>query len=80
MKWISMVETFDGQRHRDYLQAEKHLDKLYGDELTKLATDLAKLDGKYKKFSEFLDDSANQARMIRLTVIKKDMELVKEDD
>jgi len=34
MKQITMIETYDGQRHTDVLAAKKHLAALYADKLS----------------------------------------------
>lgn len=78
MQRISKIRTFDGAEHADYNDAKRHLDKIYGDELTRLAHQIVKLDAKYRPITEFLD--ANLDAFARLLEIRADMTLASEGE
>lgn len=69
MKEVKVFETWDGQLHRSYQLAKDHVDKAYGDQLTKMARELVaiekytdmvdKLDGYKGSMQRLLDLSAD---------------------
>lgn len=71
MKEVISYKTRDGKLHESLSDAKKHADKLYGDELTKLAHQLVQID-KYKAMTEFLD----RYDFSTLMALRKDIELV----
>jgi len=76
MRYVTMVETFDGMRHADAANAKRHLENVYGLQLSKIAHGLAKTDGKYVAMQDYID--ANLEQFTHLAAIKADME--REDD
>lgn len=78
MQRITKIRTFDGAEHTNQTEAKRHLDKLYGDELTKLAHQLVKLDAKYGPTTEFID--ANLDAFARLLEIKADLALTSDEE
>lgn len=70
MRTITRVETFDGAVHTGAAAARKHLDKLYGTELTRVAGHLAQID-KYQAACEYID--GNLGVFVYMHQIKQDM-------
>jgi len=78
MKNVNKIQTFDGVFHDNTKDAMRHLDKLYGDVLTKIAHQLTACDGKYIRISEYLDE--NLTSFDGLLRIKRDMQLEIDDE
>jgi hypothetical protein len=78
MRWIQMVQTSDGVLHENALKAEQHSEKRYGDELTRIAHELCRTDGKYSKLTEYID--ANLGAFVKLAALKADITLENSDD
>ena len=74
MKLLTRVQTFDGALHNDQAAAARHLDRLYGAALSKLAHKIiAESDFKYSHLVEFLDGNLDSFK--ELMKIKADMVL-----
>lgn len=78
MKSVTMIETCDGLKHPNQERAERHLDALVGDLITRLAHKLVATDCKYVKITEVLDSTTEVMREI--VRLKDDMKLVREDE
>lgn len=74
MKRITKIITFDGELFDSEKEAEKHLDKIYGDLLLMLSRNLCVMN--YTQVTDNID--GNLDKFIRLDRIKNDMIL--EDD
>lgn len=77
---VKLIQTFDGIKHESKQDALRHLDKIYGDKLTKLSQDIIQLfDNKdrYVKVSEFID--SNLELFNELSEIKADMRIEEEE-
>ena len=78
MKYVSRVQTHDGQVHVDVEAAIKHLDKMYADVFLPVCRKLATMD-KYVTVTDYLDENLEVFRS--LLKIKDDMKLeLLEDD
>lgn len=77
MKHVTKIQTFDGKLHTHVLDARRHLDKLYGDALTKIAHQLCNCDGKYAKISEWLDENLDSFEEVLR--IKRDLQVETEE-
>lgn len=78
MKQIQKFETFDGEQHRSIERACKHLDRLQGNILCRMANELIRLDGKYTATVLYL--SANTDKFKQLVAIEADMTLENPDE
>lgn len=77
MKAVTKIITCDGGAHDSTDDAKRHLEKVYGLELTRLAHRIIKAE-KYVKITELLDSETDTLRnLIRL---KDDMEMSRADD
>jgi hypothetical protein len=76
MKLLTRVQTFDGVLHNDRDAATRHLDRLYGAALSKLAHKIiAESDFKYSHLVEFLDgnlDSFKELMNIKADLVLED--------
>lgn len=72
MKYIEMVETFDGKRHESVDRATKHLETLLDAAITPLAHKLA-MAGKYTTIRNILETETETMREI--IAIKNDLNL-----
>ena len=78
MKLVNRIVTADGVVHSDTNEAVRHLDRRYGEKISKLSSKLiAETDGKYTKIQEFID--ANLGAFKELMDIKHDMTTVKDE-
>lgn len=77
MKLVMRVETSDGALHKTVAEAERAVNKRYGDALTAIVLDACKTEGKYTKLHEFID--ANLPRLENLARIKDDLKLDKNE-
>jgi hypothetical protein len=73
MKWISMVETFDGLRHEDERSAMRHLEALHADTLSGIAHGIVAQNHKYGAVGDWVDN--NLPLFERLMRIKADMKM-----
>ena len=74
MKKVLVYETHDKQIFDSYDDANKYLDKKYGNLLTRTVNKLLdETDGKYQKMVYWLDENLNT--FLILNKIKNDMEL-----
>lgn len=74
MRAVTRYVTFDGMEHKDKVSAERHLDKLYSDQLCSLARNLVNLNAEYAATCDFID--TNLGVFTRLAAIKADKEPV----
>jgi hypothetical protein len=70
MREQTVFITSDGKVHNKFSDAHQHANIRYGEALTKLAHELARMD-KYKVIVDWLDE--NQARLAELAALKADM-------
>lgn len=77
MKWVSHVQTRDGELHRDVLRATTHAEKVYGEALSRLAHRAVAIQ-KYSGMQEFID--ANLDAFIELRALRDDITLQKSDN
>lgn len=79
MKFLTRVQTHDGQLHASKDAAMRHLDKLYGETICSLTSRMiTETDGKYTRLQEFIDGNLDSFR--RLMTIKEDMTVEENDD
>lgn len=76
MKRVIKYQTFDFIEHNSFIDAEKHLGKLYANHLSKLSHKLIGL--KLSKLSEVIND--NLAELSLLIKIKDDQSVINEKD
>lgn len=76
MKQVTRIKTFDGMIHDNQKEAERHLDRLYSDAITRIAHNLVQLH--YSQIAEYVDQ--NLARFEELAKIKRDMIIEKEEE
>lgn len=72
MKTIERIETFDGEIHPSFREAQKHLEELMGEILSPMARTLAQL-GKFKDTLAFLESNVEAFRQI--VRIRDDMKM-----
>lgn len=77
MRRITKIETRDGKLHSGQKEAQKHIDKIYGDILLKLARDLTN-HMKYMETAEYLD--ANLDKFVELKAWKDDKKMEADDE
>lgn len=78
MQRIEMIKTKDGILHESVERAKLHLDNLYGNQLTPICIELAKLDGKYGPMVKWIDDNIERFR--ELLVLRDDLRLLDDDE
>ena len=79
MKRIDMYQTASGAAYPSRQEAERELEKAYGNNLSRITTDMVnQCDGKYGRMIEFIDE--NLPRFVILQQIKNDIKLEPEDD
>lgn len=71
MKRIESIQTFDGKTHKNLLDAERHLKKLYSDKMSNLSNKLMGL--KLSQLAETID--AHLKDFVELDKIKADLKL-----
>ena len=68
-------KTSDGVLHKNYRDAKSHADKQYGDQLTKMAHELVRID----KYSDMIDKlDAYKGSMQRLLNLSEDLKVERE--
>ena len=79
MERVTKVRTFDGLLHDDQRAAQRHLDKIYGEALSKIAHKIiSDSDFKYSKLLECLDGNLDAFK--KLMQIKADMRMENPDE
>lgn len=78
MKTITVFKTYDNVLHTSFRDAARHLDKIYGDKISKIGHGLVNCNGKYVALQDYVD--ANLALFLELEKIKADMVLVKDEE
>lgn len=76
MKTVVKYQTFDGELHDNASDAKRHLDKIYGNEIHKIARPL--VHAKYSEVLDFIDSHLED--FVHLKRIKDDFLLIKDDD
>jgi hypothetical protein len=71
MELVTRIKTLDGKTHDNKKDALRHLDRLYGDILLRIARDLGELN--YTGRSDYIDQ--NLDLFVRLSKIKADMQI-----
>lgn len=71
MKRVTVFETFDGAQHANETEAKRHLDRLYGDVLTRIVREVRSRS--YSDAATWVDE--NTAALARLLEIKADIPL-----
>lgn len=78
MKTVTMVQTRDGGLHDSLDAAKRHADKLYGEQLLKIAKELAALE-KYVKIVDWLDSHLDDFRELLARKDDLNMEVISDD-
>lgn len=77
MHYVTKIQTFDGTLHETKKDALRHLDRLYGDAMTRICHQICSLDGKYRSITTWVDENLDVFKpLIR---IKADMEMHGDD-
>ena len=77
MKKVLKFQIQNGEEFNTQKEAERHIEKLYGDELTRIAHKLVQIS-KYVGVCEFIDTELS--RFQYLIDLKKDLELQTPDE
>jgi len=77
MERVKFIQTFDKILHQDIVTARRHLDKLYGETVNRLAAKaISDTEFKYSKLIEFIDRNLDE--FVFLNTIKQDMVMEEE--
>lgn len=78
MKRVTAYTTSDAGVYLSRREAHRHADKRYGDALTKHAHALARCNGKFSAFLDYLE--AHTATLAELDALKRDRDTLESDE